>query len=86
MVNHVPARESRSRNRCQAELEGMISNINIFMLKIFFFFEPNTGGTCYGWPLHSPENVQKGVSATRECKNDARHGHTKTPRVVGSAI
>lgn len=86
MVNHVPARESRSRNRCQAELEGMISNINIFMLKIFFFFEPNTGGTCYGWPLHSPENVQKGVSATRECKNDARRGHTKTPLVVGSTI
>lgn len=70
MVNHVPARESRSRNRCQAELEGMISNINIFMLKIFFFFEPNTGGTCYGLPLHAPENVQKGVSATRECKNE----------------
>lgn len=44
MVNHVPARESRSRNRCQAELEGMISNIKIFMLKIFFFFNQTQEG------------------------------------------
>lgn len=59
MVNHVSAHESWSlcseEIAARQELEGMISNINIFMLKIFYQTQENMLWMAISRSRESPE-------------------------------